>query len=112
MNQIKLCPACHTEYLSHVRNCADCGADLLLPEDYRKTQEKKKQLKEKAVEDRVVIREGDLGWLSELRSVLMDAGIPCVIHSESNCRKGCCGDTCQLIVSSNDRDKAQERIEE
>lgn len=112
MNLNKICPDCHTEYLPHVRKCADCGADLLLPEEHRKAQEGKKRIAEKAVEDRVVVREGDLGWLSELREVLVHAGIPCTVQSEVSCRKGCCGDACQLVVSSDDRERAQARIEE
>lgn len=100
------------EYLPHVQKCADCGSDLLLPEAYREAQEKKKQLEARAVENRVVVREGDLGWLSELRAVLIDAGIPCTIHSGDDCRKGCSGDTCQLVVSTDDLERARERIEE
>jgi len=112
MNLNKICPDCHTEYLHHVQKCADCGAELLLPEEHRKELEEKKRLKERAVENRVVVREGDLGWLSELRTVLIDAGIPSAILSEADCKKGCCGGACQLVVSSDDLEKAQERIEE
>ncbi len=112
MNLNKICPDCESEYLPHIRQCADCGAALLFPEEYGKAQAERKRLDEKTVENGVVVREGDLGWMSELRSVLIDAGIPCGIHSETGCRKGCCGDKCRLVVSSDDIDKAQERIEE
>ena len=112
MNLNKLCPVCQTEYLYHIQKCADCGADLLLPEEHSKAQEEKKRLGEKAVENRVVVREGDLVWMTELRAVLADGGIPCMLHSGLNCKKGCCGDKFQLMVSSDDLESAQQRIEE
>lgn len=108
----KICPECKTEYLPHIQKCADCAVDLLLPEEYRKAQEEKKLLTEKAVENSVVVREGDLDWLSELRAVLIDSGIPCAIHSDIGCNKGCCGDKCRLMVSADHLDSARERIEE
>jgi hypothetical protein len=112
MNLNKICPVCETEYLPHVLKCADCRALLLLPEEHRKAQEEKKRIEEKTVENRAVVREGDLTWLTELREVLIDAGIPCTIHSDAGCRKGCCGDKCQLVVSSDDLEKARENIAE
>jgi len=67
---------------------------------------------EKAVENEVVVREGDLNWLGELYTVLIDAGIPCAVRSNASCKKSCCGDTCRLVVSREDLERAQERIEE
>jgi uncharacterized OB-fold protein len=112
MNPNRICPRCATEYLPHIEKCADCGAVLLLHEEYGKAQEEKKRTGEKTVEDRAVVREGDLDWLSELRTVLIDAGIPSAIHSDSGCGKSCCGDKCRLVVSPADLERAQERIEE
>jgi hypothetical protein len=112
MNRNKICPHCETEYLPHIEKCVDCGAVLLLPEEYRRAEEEKKRLGEKTVENTVAVREGDLDWLSELRAVLIDAGIPCTIHSDAGCKKACCGDKCRLVVSSADLERAQERIEE
>jgi ferredoxin len=111
MNRNKICPECETEYLPNIGQCADCGAVLLFPEEHRKAEEARKRTAEKTVDDRVVVREGDLDWLSELRTVLIDAGIPSMIHSD-DCGKGCCGGTCRLIVSPGDLERAQERIEE
>ncbi|MCL5024500.1 MAG: hypothetical protein M1497_14265 [Nitrospirae bacterium] len=112
MNRNKICPDCETEYLPHIEKCADCGAVLLLPEEHKKAQEEKKRLMEKAVENEVVVREGDLKWLSELYAVLIDAGIPCTVRSDAGCKKGCCSDKCRLVVSQEDLERAQERIEE
>lgn len=112
MNMNKICPDCKTEYMPRVQTCADCGVLLLFPEEYKKEQEEKKLLQKKTVESGVVVREGDLDWMVELRSVLIDAGIPCTIYTDDGCRKGCCGDKCRLVVSSDDIEKAQERIEE
>jgi hypothetical protein len=112
MNQNKICPDCECEFLPHIKKCSDCGALLLTFEEHRKAQEEKKRIAEKIVENTVVVREGDLGWMSELRTVLVDAGIPCTVHSNAGCRKGCCGAECGLLVSSEDFERARERIEE
>ena len=56
--------------------------------------------------------EGDLDWMSEIRTVLLDSGIPCMLYSDAGCRKGCCGNTMQLKVSPEDLERAQEAIEE
>lgn len=112
MNLNKICPDCECEFLPHVLKCSDCGATLLLPEEHRKAQEERKRIAEKIVENSVVVREGDLGWMTELRAVLIDSGIPCTIHFDDGCRKGCCGDKCRLVVSKVDLERASERIEE
>jgi zinc-ribbon domain len=111
MNSNKICPDCGAEYLPHVDKCADCGAALLLPEEYEKAQEEKKRLMEKAIENEVMVREGDLDWMDELYAVLIDAGIPCTVRSNAGCTKGCCGDKCRLVVAPEDFERAQERIE-
>ena len=87
MNRNKICPDCETEYLPHIEKCADCGTVLLLHEEYRRVQEEKKRLAEKAVRNAVVLREGDLKWLDELCNVLIDAGIPCTVTSDPGCKK-------------------------
>ncbi len=112
MQQIKICPDCSTEYFSHVQNCADCGAKLLWPEQYKRAQEEKKELMEKAVDNAVVVRQGDLKWMNELYNVVIDSGIPCAVHTDDGCKKGCCGDTCYLVVSPEDAQRAHQRIEE
>jgi hypothetical protein len=112
MNRNKICPDCEMEYLPHIGKCADCGAVLLLHEEHRQAQEEKKRLMAKAVENSVVVREGDLKWLGELYNVLINAGIPCTVTSDSSCNKGCCGDKYRLIVSAEDLERAQERIAE
>ena len=112
MNLNKICPVCEAEYLPHIQKCADCGADLLLPEEYRNALEERKLTAEKTVDNTAVVREGDLAWMKELRAVLIDAGIPCTIFSDAGCNKGCCGDKCRLLVSQDYLQKAQESIEE
>ena len=112
MNQNKICPVCEAEYLPHIQKCADCDTALLLPEEHRNAKEEKKRLGKKNVEDTAVVREGDLNWMKELRAVLIDNGIPCTIYSDIGCKKGCCGDKCKLIVSSDDLERAEESIHE
>ena len=67
MNQNKICPDCEAEFLPHIEKCADCGAVLLTFEEHRKAQEERKRIAEKIVENTVVVREGDLDWMSELQ---------------------------------------------
>ncbi|MBA4373916.1 MAG: hypothetical protein C0402_13790 [Thermodesulfovibrio sp.] len=112
MNLNKICPACKAEYYPHILKCADCGAVLLSPEEHRRAQEERKRTEQKSVENAVVVREGDLGWMSELRTVVLNAGIPCMLYSDAGCGKGCGGDTWRLKVSPEDLEKAQESIEE
>jgi hypothetical protein len=112
MNQNKICPNCEIEYLLHIEKCADCGAVLLLHDKHRQAQEEKKRLMAKAIEKAAVVREGDLKWLGKLYDVLIDAGIPCTVISDAGCKKGCCSNKCQLIVSTEDIERAQERVAE
>jgi len=112
MNRNKICPDCEVEYLPHIEKCADCGSVLLLHEEHRQAQEEKKRLMKKAIDNAVVLREGDLKWLGELHNVLINAGIPCTVISDPSCKKGCCGTTCRLIVSKDDTERAQGRITE
>ena len=112
MNLNKICPHCGSEFLPHIEKCSDCGTVLLTFEVYKRAQEEKKRIEEKILENTVVAREGDLNWMTELRTVLIDAGIPCAVHSDAGCKKGCCGATCRLLVSSDDLERARERIEE
>ncbi|MEJ2696279.1 MAG: zinc ribbon domain-containing protein [Candidatus Sulfobium sp.] len=111
MEQYKICPDCEAEYFPHIEKCADCGAVLLLPEEYQRAQEEKRRLMAKAIENEVPVREGDLKWMGELHGVLIDSGIPCTVRSDAGCTKSCCGDKCRLVVSPQDVDRAQERIE-
>lgn len=112
MNFNKICPVCRTEYLPHIEKCADCGAVLLFPQEQKEAEKERKRISEKKIENSAVVREGELNWLAELQTVLTDAGIPCAIHSDDGCKKGCCGDKCRLVVSPEDLEKAQGSIEE
>ncbi len=112
MQQIKICPDCANEYFAHIETCADCGAVLLSPEENEKAQEEKTRLKEKALENPVVVRKGDLKWMDELFNVLIDSGIPCVVNADSGCNTGSCRSAFRLMVSSGDAEKANGRIEE
>jgi hypothetical protein len=112
MSQTKICPDCAAEYFAHVENCADCGSVLLHPEENHKVQEERKQCSEKTFENPVVVREGSLKWMDELYNSLIDAGIPCAVNTEAGCKKSCCGGTYRLVVSAQDAEKANVRIEE
>lgn len=109
---IKICPYCETEYNPHVETCADCGTVLLSPEEIRRKKEEREQCMEKLLENPVIVREGDLKWMDELFEALVDSGIPCVVNSNAGCKKGCCGEKFQLMVSAKDAERARERIEE
>lgn len=112
MNSNKICPECECEYLPHIDKCADCGAVLLHYEEYEKAKEEQRRLMEKAVEDAVVVRKGDLKWLGDLHKVLIASGIACSVQSAACCSKNCQGDEYLLLVQSGDTERASERIEE
>lgn len=112
MQNIKLCPDCETEYFAHIEKCADCGTVLVHPEELNKILEEKQRVQDTLLETPVVVREGELEWMEELSSVLINSGIPAAVHADSGCSKGCCGNTCNLIVSAKNREKAVERIDE
>ena len=111
MSRNKICPDCGTEYMPHIEKCADCGAPLLLQEEYEKARREEERLRQQAVDDEVAIREGDLNWMSELYLVLIDSGIPGAVRSDTCCGKGC-RPVCRLVVSRGDAARALERIEE
>jgi hypothetical protein len=112
MEEIKICPDCASEYYAYIESCADCGAALLTQEEHKRREEEKQLCMAKALENQATIRTGDLRWMRELYAVLIETGIPCSIRSDAGCSKGCCGDTHQLMVSSEDAEQAQKRIEE
>jgi hypothetical protein len=112
LKQIKICPDCSSEYFPHIENCVDCGSVLLFPEDIKSLQEERRRCKDRALEDAVVLREGDVKWIDELYHVLIESGISCMVTTDADCNKGCCGDKYRLMVSSQDGEKANERIEE
>ncbi len=111
VNRNKICPECETEYLPHAEKCADCGAVLLRPEELENARREKERLMEKVVENEVVVRKGDLNWMTELYEVLIDAGISCAVRGDSGCKKGCSVHY-HLVVASEDVERAQGRIEE
>ena len=64
------------------------------------------------MENAIVAREGDLKWIDELYNVLIQSGISCMVTTDDGCNKGCCGDKYRLMVSSQDTERANDRIEE
>lgn len=110
--KMKICPRCRSEYYPHVETCAGCGAVLLSAEEHAGRQEAKRRCLEQPLEDPVALREGEARWMEELHGVLIDEGIPCRLHSDPECRRGCCGGTCRLLVSRRDAERADGRIEE
>lgn len=111
LDDFKICPECGSEYYAYVMTCADCGTGLLAEEENRKVQDERQRCMEADLKDHVVIRQGDLRWMRELSTVIVDAGIPCRITTGEGCTKRCCGDTHQLMVSSHDAETAQEKVE-
>ena len=112
MSEIKLCPNCGTEYFSHIEYCADCDAVLLTPEENKIAREEKKRQVDKDSWTPVILRKGSLTWMDELYRVLTNTGIPCVVNAEEGCSKGGCGATYCLLVSSQNAEVANDRIEE
>jgi hypothetical protein len=111
MPEMRICPDCSCDYLSHVETCVDCGTPLISLEENARRQEERKLCMEKTLENPVAVREGDLRWIEELSGVLIDSGIPCRVDADPTCRKGCCGAACRLLVSEKDAGGANARIE-
>lgn len=111
MSEVKICPACRTEYFPDREHCADCGAVLLSAEEDRRVQEKKKNQLGSGLVEPVVLRRGSLQWMDELCRVLIDSGIPCCVDVEPGCKRGGCGSTYWLLVSRQYGEEADARIE-
>lgn len=112
MNLNKICPECDTEYLPNIETCADCGVKLLMYEEYRNLTDERKHLAEQALRNSVVVRKGDLKWLEELRTALIDSGIHCTIAPGEGCDKSRCSGEWQLLADKEDSERALARIEE
>ena len=109
---MKICPDCACEYHPHVEQCVDCGASLISLEEDARRREERRRLLEQPLDNPVVVREGDVKWMGELHEMLIASGFPCRMYADPGCQKGCCGNTCQLLVSRGDVERAHERIEE
>lgn len=73
--------------------------------------EEKKRRADEDVLVPVMIRKGSLKWMNELRNVLIDSGIPCVVDAESGCNKGGCAPSYWLLVAPEHVEEAHARIE-
>jgi hypothetical protein len=111
MTQNKVCPDCNAEYHPHIENCADCGTGLLHPEEVVKQQQERTDRMGELLKNPVVVKEGEIKLLDALYHVFIDSGIPCTVNVD-NCGKGCCGGQYQLLVSSDDAERASRRMEE
>lgn len=111
MNLNKICPDCGAEYQPHIGKCADCDVLLLSPEECARAQEERKLTEERSVEEWVKLMEGELNWMAELKAVLLDARIPCILSSDSDYRKSC-GNTVKLMVSPDNFERSSHAIEE
>jgi hypothetical protein len=109
---MRICPDCACEYHPHIEKCVDCGVSLISLEENARRQEERRRLMEQPLDSPVAIREGDVKWMGELRGMLIASGFPCRINTDPECQKGCCGNTCRLLVSRRDVEGAHERIEE
>jgi hypothetical protein len=67
---IKICPVCGAEYSPEAVTCADCGGQLVFPQEYEK---RSGPLEETDVG--VLIRQGPEGYLRELGELLKKDGI-------------------------------------
>ncbi|MBI4651391.1 hypothetical protein HY745_08940 [Candidatus Desantisbacteria bacterium] len=112
MSKIKKCPGCGEEYYEHIECCADCGEVLVYPDENGIIKQKGQQEVNNDSENSVIIRKGELDWIKVLSNILDNENIPCIILPESECNKGCCGNTYLLAVSEKDAERAIEVIEE
>ena len=111
-SRLKICPDCSCDYLAHIDACAKCGAALVTFAEHTRLREERRRLEEGGLDDPVAVREGEVRWLSELYQVLITSGIASKIHSDPSCGGSCRGNTCQLLVSRSEAEKAHLRIED
>lgn len=112
VQEVKICPECNCDYRPHIDRCVNCGEDLVWLEEHRRLQEEEERLRSQALENPVAVREGEIAWIDELHEVLIATGIPCRIHADPGCAKGCRGHAVRLLVSRQDLERAHERCEE
>ena len=101
---IKLCLKCGAEYSLSAQSCADCGGELVSPEEYER-----RYVPLDESEDQVLIREGSAGYLKDLGGHLLRAGIRASIKLHS-CEPGTCpsGVRFGLYVAAADEAAAKE----
>ena len=67
---IKICSKCGEEYSLEAVTCADCGGDLVFPQQYKKPSV---PLEENEAD--TLVRQGPVGYLRELGELLKKSGI-------------------------------------
>ena len=68
---IKICVYCGAEYSIQADKCADCGGKLVFPQQ----QQNKPVVPLEENEERILLRQGAVGYLKELEGVLNQNGI-------------------------------------
>jgi ribosomal protein L40E len=68
---IKICSKCGAEYSLQAVGCADCGGDLVFPQQYEKATVPREE-----AEATVLVRQGPASYLRELEALLKQDGIP------------------------------------
>ena len=72
---IKICSSCGAEYSLEAVTCADCGGNLVFPQEYEK-----RSVPLEEAEEGILIRQGSVGYLRELGELLKKSGIRSAIR--------------------------------
>ena len=72
---IKICSSCGAEYSLEAVTCADCGGNLVFPQEYEK-----RSVPLEEAEAGILIRQGSVGYLRELGVLLKKDGIRSAIR--------------------------------
>jgi predicted amidophosphoribosyltransferase len=101
---IKICSSCGAEYSLRAEICADCGGKLVLPQDYEK-----RFVPLAEAEEKILIREGPVGYLQELEAQLKKKGIRAAIRFHGGVPGTCASKTVYgLYVATDDEAAAKE----
>ena len=104
--QIKMCSKCGAEYSLQAVSCADCGGDLVSPQEY---ETRFVPLSED--EDHVLVKEGSAGYLKELAGRMIRDGIRSNIRYHGGVPGSCpSGVSYGLYVATADEEAAREFI--
>jgi ribosomal protein L40E len=72
---IKICSSCGAEYSLEAVTCADCGGNLVFPQEYER-----RSVPLEEAEEAILIRQGSVDYLRELGELLQKNGIRAAIR--------------------------------
>ncbi|MCK5229187.1 MAG: hypothetical protein KAR13_02915 [Desulfobulbaceae bacterium] len=113
--ELKYCPKCGDEYLSHIEMCAACEITLITGSEKLEQENARQELLESrqgqiTTKDKLVtIQGGPLPNMKHFEKLLASARIGTLMVGEGkSCKGGCCPSTFRLLVREEDAYDAME----